>query len=247
MSDGEATARRRTGRPRAAGGDPGGPPREEIVAVASRLFGERGFAATTLKAIAEAAGLRTSSLYYYFADKEAILHAIVNEVNRVSLERLAAVNEHGGRASARLFSIIRFDARVLCVLPYDVNEVLRLSALQEERFARYWHERQELNDRVEALIREGIVTGELRPVDTRLAALTILSNDEAVQNWYRPSGAFRLAGRSDAHLGDYSPEEIGSYLARMALDHLLRDRRQLPGIERDARQLDAALDVSRDG
>lgn len=236
--------RRRTGRPRVAGPSDPGPPREAILAVAGRLFAERGFVDTTLKEIARRAGLRTSSLYYYFDGKDAMLHAIVNEVNRVSLDRLAAVNRHGGRPSVRLFSIIRFDVRSLCTLPYDVNEIQRLSTLQEDRFATYWSERQQLNDEVEELLREGIAAGDFRPTDTRLTALTILANDEGVQNWFRPLGEHRLAGRSDAHLGEYTPGEIGTHLARMALDHLLRDRRALPGIERGADALDADLDAT---
>ena len=48
------------------------------------------------------------------------------------------------------------------------------------------------------LIVDGIATGELRAVDARLMALTVLSNDEAVQNWYRPLGEHRL-------VGDYEP------------------------------------------
>jgi TetR/AcrR family transcriptional regulator len=205
--------------------------------VASRLFAERGFGSTTMREIAERSGLRQSSIYYYFSSKEEILEEIVGEVNRLSVDRLHRINADGGSAALRLFRTLRFDAAMLCRLPYDVNEILRLAALQEERFAAYWKERQLLNDEVEAIIAEGTEAGELRPMDARLAALTVLSNDEAVQNWYRPLGEHRLRA-------DYDPAVIGDFLAGFALDALLVQRRRLPGIRRDADRLDAALDAA---
>ena len=233
---------RRTGRPRAVPDKDPRPPREVILAVASRLFAERGVADTTLTEIARRAGLRTSSLYYYFDGKEAMLHAIVDEVNRLTLDRLDVINADGGRPAVRLFRLIRFDVRSLCTLPYDVNEVLRLPALQEARFAQYWRERQDLNDAVEQLVVEGVNEGDFRPVDTRLCALTILANDEGVQNWYRPLGEHRIAGRDDPRLGPYTPDEIGSHLARMAVGDLLRDRRALRSVEAQARRWDERAD-----
>jgi hypothetical protein len=50
------------GRPRAAGGVPAGPPTDEIIAAAGRLFAQRGDAKVTMSDIARAAGLQQSSL-----------------------------------------------------------------------------------------------------------------------------------------------------------------------------------------
>ena len=49
----------------------------EIVAVASRLFARQGVAATRMSDIADGAGLKQSSIYYYFRGKEEILGEIV--------------------------------------------------------------------------------------------------------------------------------------------------------------------------
>ncbi|MFN0030199.1 MAG: TetR family transcriptional regulator [Acidimicrobiales bacterium] len=230
---------RRVGRPRVNPLPRDQSPREEVVAVASRMFALHGFAAVKMSEIAASSGLRQSSIYYYFNNKEEILAEIVGEVNRLGLERLLQVNSQGESAGLRLFRTLRFDAEMLCRLPYDVNEILRMTALQEERFSRYWSDRQDLNDGVEALVAEGIAAGEFLELDARLAALTLLSNDEAVQNWYRPLGTHRLQG-------DYQPHEIGAFLATMALQALLADRRRLPLIRRLADRLDADLDTDLD-
>jgi AcrR family transcriptional regulator len=48
----------------------------DIVSAASSLFGAHGFDGTTMKAIAQRAGLSIGSLYQYFPDKDAIVHAL---------------------------------------------------------------------------------------------------------------------------------------------------------------------------
>lgn len=225
--------RPRTGRPRADDRLLEREPREEIVAVASRLFAERGVAGTTMSEIARRSGLRQSSVYYYFRDKEAILEEILGSVNRVILDQFARVNAEGGPPALRLYRLIRLDVLQLCAFPYDINEISRLSALQEERFARFWQERRALNRAVEALVREGVAAGELVDVDPRLAALTLLANDEATQNWHRPVGALgQLEGDG------YEPEQVATFSADLAVAGLLRDRARLAALRSGARERD---------
>ena len=229
--------RARTGRPRTRPQASPRDPREEIIAVASHLFARRGVAATRMSAIAQGAGLQQSSIYYWFRNKEEILGEIVATVNRVPLAFLARVDVEGGSPALRLFRLVRFDVVTLCAFPYDINEVHRISAQAPVAFSTYWAERQALNDGVERIVAQGVAEGELREVDARLAALTILANDEAVQNWYRPIGDHRLRGR-DGPAGDYRPEEIADFLARSCLGGILADRRRLPAIARRAAELD---------
>jgi AcrR family transcriptional regulator len=205
------------------------------VAVASSLFARQGIAATKMSHIADGAGLQQSSIYYYFGCKEEILREIVATVNRLPLAFLARADAEGGSAGVRLFRLVRFDVRTLCELPYDINEIHRISGEDPETFAEYWAERQALNDGVERLVREGVEAGELRAVDPRLAALTLLANDEGVQNWFRPVGDRRLRGRDGR---DYRPDEIASFVAEMALHGLINERRRLPRIIARADELD---------
>ncbi|MCC5953366.1 MAG: TetR/AcrR family transcriptional regulator [Acidimicrobiia bacterium] len=219
-------------------------PREEIVAAASHLFARHGVSATRMSDIAEGAGLQQSSIYYYFANKEQILREIVTTVNRVPLAYLARVNAEGGPAALRLYRLIRFDTRTLCDFPYDINEIHRISAQDPDTFAEYWTERQALNDGVEQLVAEGVAADEFREVDPRLTALTLLANNEGVQNWYRPVGDRRLRGRQGTD-GPYAPDEIARTMANFALSSLLRERRRLASIERRAVEADT-IDATAD-
>ena len=52
--------------------------RKEIFTVAEQLFGEKGFAKTTMADIALAVGMSKKTLYVYFTDKQALLKSLVS-------------------------------------------------------------------------------------------------------------------------------------------------------------------------
>ncbi|MDZ5459731.1 TetR/AcrR family transcriptional regulator [Azohydromonas lata] len=81
--------------------------REAILSHAARLFAERGYPATSMNQVAEAAGLSKSTLYHYYRDKYTLLVNIV-EGHVSKLELL--VDEVAGEnltAEQRLRELIR--------------------------------------------------------------------------------------------------------------------------------------------
>jgi AcrR family transcriptional regulator len=57
--------------------------RTEILAVASELFTEQGFEATSLREIAVRLGITKAALYYHFASKDDILRAIMEPIGEI--------------------------------------------------------------------------------------------------------------------------------------------------------------------
>ena len=55
---------------------------EAILKAGRRLFGERGFAATTIDDIADAAQVAKGAIYHHFATKEAVFEAVFEAVSR---------------------------------------------------------------------------------------------------------------------------------------------------------------------
>ena len=54
--------------------------RDQLVAVATELFAQRGFDGTSIEAVLDAAGVSRGSLYHHFANKEALFEAAFQAV-----------------------------------------------------------------------------------------------------------------------------------------------------------------------
>jgi AcrR family transcriptional regulator len=219
---------RSVGRPRRQPRTAEGDATDEILGVASRLFGELGISATSMARIATDAGLAQSSLYYYFHRKEEVLAAIVARANVVPLELVARIDAEGGDAAVRLYRFVRGDVAALCRLPFDINEVHRYSARDRDRFRQYWSERKTLRRRIAAIIRDGVLDKSLRDVEPTMAALTVMSNDEAVQNWFRlePDRRRSIAAAS-------------AFVADLTVGGLLAHGVSIEGVRDEADRLDS--------
>jgi AcrR family transcriptional regulator len=66
--------------------------RQHLVDVATRLFAERGYEATSIEAVLDAGGVSRGSLYHHFANKQALFEAALESVEtRIGLETMVAV------------------------------------------------------------------------------------------------------------------------------------------------------------
>lgn len=70
---------------------------DDLVAAAAELFLAQGYDATPIAAIAERAGVTTNTVYWYFADKEQLLIAVLDAL---ATEKLAAYGQLSGRSLA---------------------------------------------------------------------------------------------------------------------------------------------------
>jgi hypothetical protein len=136
----------------------------------------------------------------------------------------------------QLYRVIRSDVAALCALPYDLNEIHRLAARDRRTFRRYWSERDRLVDELAGIVAGGVARGELRAVDPRLTALTLLSNDEGTQNWLRVAGR----GGEPVRPGAAEHLAVGAFLADLAVRGLLVAPRDLDRVRRGADALDAS-------
>src|SRR5947208_13211616 len=86
--------------------------RDELLDLAARLFAERGFRATTVRDIAEAAGILSGSLYHHFDSKESMVDEILtgfqDELFGRYREILAA--ELGPRAALEAVVVASFES-----------------------------------------------------------------------------------------------------------------------------------------
>ncbi|MFJ3924261.1 TetR/AcrR family transcriptional regulator [Streptomyces sp. NPDC090022] len=155
---------RRVGRPRADGHrqQSGRPPREELLCAAAELFADRGYAATTTRAVAERAGMRQATMYHYFGGKEQLLAELLESTVAPSLALARRLLADAGRPpEARLWELCRSDVHLLCSGPYNLGGLYLLPEIAGERFARFRRMRGELKDAYRTLLAGTSAAAEL--------------------------------------------------------------------------------------
>ena len=79
--------------------------RQLILDTALRLFEERGYAATTMRAIATEAGVTPSNAYYWFGSKDELVQAFYLRIQSEHRDRVADVLAGGGPLTDRLRAV----------------------------------------------------------------------------------------------------------------------------------------------
>lgn len=175
--------------------------RQQIEGVASALFRERGYAATSVRDIAQALNLQGGSLYAHVASKEDVLWSIVcRAAESFAAAARPILDAPGLSASERLRAIAR--AHVLVVTDDPGNATVFLHEwrfLRDERRAHIAARRDEYEGRFREVIADGIKSGEFAPVDARLAATAMLSALNGIAGWYRPDGPLSAGAVADAY------------------------------------------------
>ncbi|MDB5468391.1 MAG: transcriptional regulator, TetR family [Phenylobacterium sp.] len=151
----------------------------EIIDAALAVFAEKGFAAAKLDEIAARAGVSKGALYLYFATKEDLFRAVVEQAIAPNLHLIrTAIAAHAGPISDLLRLIAQRLTDVVERLP--VGGVVKMVIGEARNFpelARVWHDQlvaQALGAMTEA-IRAAQVRGEVRPGDPRAYAVQLVA------------------------------------------------------------------------
>ncbi|HXG68379.1 MAG TPA: TetR family transcriptional regulator [Blastocatellia bacterium] len=105
-----------TGKPEAALTKKGEQTRAVILETALEMFRERGYEETTMRAIAERAGVSLGNAYYYFRSKEHLIQAFYSRIQEEHLAASAPVLEQERDLKARLLGVMR--ANLATIEPY---------------------------------------------------------------------------------------------------------------------------------
>ncbi|WP_375382962.1 TetR/AcrR family transcriptional regulator [uncultured Sphingomonas sp.] len=160
---------------------------DEVLDKAAALFAAKGFAATSLKDVADAVGLSRSSIYYYYPNKDALLAALIEGVT-LPVANIFRDVDPAMSPQGRIREVVR--RLVLWVA--DPKTHFRLMDQSEAELpstigkAHVESKRRILNEMVK-LIDAAVQAGEARPVDARIAAFSIIGMAMWTAWWFQPS------------------------------------------------------------
>lgn len=148
--------------------------REQIVGAATRVFAEKGFGRATTREVAREAGVSEGTIYNYFENKDALLMAILDELNET--ERRAQDFEGGMATDFRHFfkEYLRHRVSVIWanreVFRVALSEMLVNAELRERYLLRVVAPTMEV---AEESFRSRMERGELRETDAPLVTRSV--------------------------------------------------------------------------
>ncbi|ADU01228.1 MULTISPECIES: TetR family transcriptional regulator KstR2 [Mycolicibacterium] len=165
--------------------------RDELLQLAATMFADRGLRATTVRDIADSAGILSGSLYHHFKSKEQMVEEVLKDFLDWLFTRydeiVAATTDPLERVSG-LF-MVSFEAiehRHAQVVIYQ-DEAKRLNSLPQFGFLDD-RNRQQRRMWVEVL-KQGIAEGSFRPdIDVDLVYRFIRDTTWVSVRWYQPGG-----------------------------------------------------------
>jgi TetR/AcrR family transcriptional regulator, cholesterol catabolism regulator len=165
--------------------------RAALVQLAADMFAQHGFRATTVRDIAEAAGMLSGSLYHHFDSKESIMDELLRAYIDELLPEYRRLVKEGGPAREVLSQLVAsafasFERHRPAILVWQ-GEGLHLKEIP--RFAYVTEAEAETERLWTQVIRRGIRSGEFRKgLDAKLAYRFIRDAVWMAARWYRPGG-----------------------------------------------------------
>jgi AcrR family transcriptional regulator len=161
----------------------------QIEQTATQLFQDKGYAATSMRDLANDLGIEAASIYSHIRSKEEILQKICF---RMAQEFFDSKHEIEKRKMAPV-------EKLKAAIIGHVKVVTKNAAASAVFFTEYRHLSEpflsqflEMRNNYETWFREiishGILQGQMKAVDEKFTSLTILSSINFISNWYKPEG-----------------------------------------------------------
>jgi TetR/AcrR family transcriptional regulator, cholesterol catabolism regulator len=186
------------GRP-AAGSDR----RAELLTLAAGLFADRGYKNTTVRDIADAAGILSGSLYHHFDSKETMADEILSTFLTELFGRYREIAEHESDPRKAFEALVEESFRAIdrhhAAIAIYQNEGKQLGQLP--RFAYLRDSNREFKDIWLGTLEKGIETGAFRAdLDATLAYRFVRDTVWVAVRWYQPGGKLTAEAISAQYL-----------------------------------------------
>ncbi len=166
--------------------------REQLLAVAGRLFAERGYKSTTVRDIADAAGILSGSLYHHFHSKEAM----VDEILRGFLDdlfgryRAVVAQDLPPAITMERCVVASFEAIDRYTDAVAIYQTEARYLAQSPRFAYIADLHREFRDMWRGVLTAGVTDGSFRTdLDIEVTYRFLRDTVWVAVGWYRPGGA----------------------------------------------------------
>ncbi len=178
---------------------------DKIIEAAVRLFSDKGFAATSIRDIANEAGMASSALYYYVQNKNTLLVLIMGKYLKQFISMAKEKIAKQKSPSDQLKEMVRMHV----VLHGEEQLVARVvdteyRSLEGEDRTKISKLRREYEQLLQGILQEGLDKGLFDIKDVKVTSYALLEMCTGVVHWFLPDKK-------------YSIEEVGDQFSELAL------------------------------
>lgn len=152
---------------------------QELLDAALAEFVTRGYAATRLEEVARRAGVSKGTLYLYYANKAELFKAVVRAALIANLDQAQALlAAHHGSSRALLTRFLsEFTRQVADSSLSGIPKLVMAEAGNFPEIARFYYDEVVQRGRglIQGILRQGMASGEFRPVDVDYAWRVVIA------------------------------------------------------------------------
>jgi TetR/AcrR family transcriptional regulator, cholesterol catabolism regulator len=173
----------------------------EVVAVAARLFAERGYQATSMVDLTAATGLAAGGLYHYIGSKERLLVRICDQLMEPLLAEARAIADAGDPADLALRRLIRTWVSHIEEHRHHmlVFQQERLVLERQPQWRSVRRQRKAFEAILDGLLERAEDEGVIELPDRGLVLLATLGMVNATAQWFRPRGRLTAEQIADGY------------------------------------------------
>ncbi len=177
--------------------------RDELLEIAGRLFAQRGFKNTTVRDIADAAGIQSGSLYHHFDSKETMVDELLRTFQTGLFATYDEILASEADPRARIDAVVRASFGAIeqhhdevAIFQNDAGHLMGF-----ERFGYLRDHNTRFRELWTRLLEDGIRSGALRSdLDPVLTYRFIRDTVWVAVRWYRPGQGHAVDEVADQYL-----------------------------------------------
>ena len=160
--------------------------KELILQKAAAMFREKGFAATSMRDLAETVGIEAASLYNHIRSKNEILEAICFDVANRFNSNIEVVEVSQQTSIEKVETLLRFHIGQMIENYEEVYVCDReWKHLEEPYLSNFQTQRRNYRKKFASLIEDGMRKNEIKSIDAPTAVLIILHAVSGIESWHR--------------------------------------------------------------
>ena len=177
--------------------------RDELLELAAVMMAEHGLRATTVRDIADAAGILSGRLYHHFDSKESMVDEILTEFlgELFGRYREVTVSDLPAREQLRECVIASFEAIGKYPDAVAIYQTEARTLAQSERFGYIAERLDEFRGMWRDILTGGVASGAFRAdLDIEITYRFLRDTVWVAVRWYRPDGPLSVRGVADQYL-----------------------------------------------